>query len=420
MSLPIIIAIACGAGLALGILIMILVNLTRQGGSRRIAAELFERMENDRIRELEAVIARLKESFAALSYEALHQNSEQFLKIADGALKNQTQLGAETLENKKRLIDQTLVAMHQQMEKVEAMIRQLEKDREQKFGEVSQQLKATVAQTARLSDTTSQLNAALSNTRVRGQWGERMAEDVLRLSGLLAGVNYAKQTVTGSGSRPDFTFFLPQGLKVNMDVKFPLDNYLNYLRAEDETQRSAFKMQFLKDVKNRLKEVTTRDYIDPAAHTVDYVLVFIPNEQVFGFLYEASATIFEDALQSKVVMCSPLTLYAFLVVIRQAAENYNLEKTAGEVITLLIHFRKQWDAFCLSLDKVGKRLEEARSEYLTLVSTRRSQLEKPLRAIDGLRREKGFFEPEPAELSSAPENEAAATGPECFPPDERL
>ena len=89
---------------------------------------------------------------------------------------------------------------------------------------------------------------------------------------------------------PDYTFPLPQGRKVNMDVKFPLDNYVRYLEAERDADRETLKAQFLRDVKARIKEVTTRDYINPEENTLDYVLVFIPNEQVYAFINENDPT----------------------------------------------------------------------------------------------------------------------------------
>ena len=120
-----------------------------------------------------------------------------------------------------------------------------------------------------------------------------------------------------SQSRPDYTFLLPQNLKLNMDVKFPLDNYLHYLETDAESDRVKFKSQFLKDVRNRIKEVTTRDYINPEENTVDYMIVFIPNEQVYAFINENDATLLDDDLKTKVILCSPITLYAILAVIRQ-------------------------------------------------------------------------------------------------------
>jgi len=71
--------------------------------------------------------------------------------------------------------------------------------------------------------------------------GERMAEDVLRMAGLVRNINYLKQkTLTNNNLRPDFTFLLPNELKLNMDVKFPLNNYMKYIEAEAETDKNMF------------------------------------------------------------------------------------------------------------------------------------------------------------------------------------
>ncbi|MBU0549628.1 MAG: DNA recombination protein RmuC, partial [Candidatus Omnitrophica bacterium] len=127
------------------------------------------------------------------------------------------------------------------------------------------------------------------------------------------------------------------------------------------------------------------DYINPAANTVDYVILFIPNEQIYAFINESDSSILDEALRNKVILCSPLTLYAILAVIRQAVDNFNLEKTAGQILQLLGTFNKQWGLFIESMDKMGKRIDDARSEFDALVSTRRNQLERPLRQIEQLR-----------------------------------
>ncbi|MEA3470911.1 MAG: DNA recombination protein RmuC, partial [Thermodesulfobacteriota bacterium] len=334
---------------------------------------------------------RVKESFGALSLDALSKNTEEFLKLANERLSKQTESGEKELDGKKKLIDQTLEAMKTDLKGIQDLVVTLEKDREKKFGELSSQLKSASEQTIKLQETAHQLKVALSSTKARGQWGERMAEDVLRLAGFVEGINYRKQkALETAATRPDYTFFLPQDLKVNMDVKFPLDNYLRYLESENDTERERNKNRFLKDVRERIKEVLTRDYINPEENTVDYVIVFIPNEQVYAFINENDATILDEALKNKVILCSPITLYAILAVIRQAVDNFNLEKTAAQILSLLGTFYKQWDSFIRSFDKMGKRIEDVQKEFNHLTSTRRNQLEKPLRKIEDLRRQKGM------------------------------
>lgn len=339
--------------------------------------------------DIEQLAERLKEAFGAISMETL---------------KSQNELAGKELENKKVLIDQRLEDMTKHMEKVTDLVKTLEKDREQKFGELTNHLKTSVEQTSKLHETTNQLHAALSNTKVRGQWGERMAEDVLRLAGFLEGINYIKQKeLDGSKGRPDYTFFLPQDLKVNMDVKFPLDNYLNYLNAEGGDE-AKYKSLFLKDVKQRIKEVASKDYINPADKTVDYMIVFIPNEQVYSFIQESDNTILDVALQNRVILCSPLTLYAILAIIRQAVDNFKLESAAAEILSLLGQFNNQWGRFLESLDKLGKNLSTAQKTFDELSTTRVNQLQRPLGKIEEIRKQRALESTEVVAIQPTDEN----------------
>ena len=383
--------LAFGAGAVFGVAVFLVIHLLRRREAGSLARELMSQTEAEKVKDLDTLLGRIRDSFGALSLEALKRNTDEFLKLANETLSKQSNLGEKELEGKKKLIDQSLEGMKSDLRKVEDLMQSLEKDREQKFGQVSSQLKYTAEQTALLQETTQQLRQALSSTRARGQWGERMAEDVLRLSGFIEGVNYLKQkTLETAAGRPDYTFPLPQGRKVNMDVKFPLDNYVRYLEAERDPDRESLKGQFLRDVKLRIKEVTTRDYINPEESTLDYVLVFIPNEQVYAFINENEPSLLDEALRSKVILCSPFTLYAILAIIRQAMDNFSLEETAGSMLKLMGTFRKQWELFVKSMDKMGKKLEEAQSEFQALSATRRTQLERPLRQIEELRQQKGL------------------------------
>jgi DNA recombination protein RmuC len=329
-----------------------------------------------------------------MSFDALKKTSEEFLKLAESKLGQQTQMGEKDLEGKKQLIDQSLESMRGDLKKMQDLVSGFEMDRVQKYGELSAHLRTAAEQTAKLQDTANHLRQALVSTKARGLWGERMAEDVLQLAGFVEGVNYLRQkALEGAGSRPDYTFQLPQGRKVNMDVKFPLNSYLRYLETENDMEREVQKGQFLRDVRNRLKEVTTRDYINPEDETLDYVLVFIPNEQVYAFINQNDPAIIEEALKNKVILCSPFTLFAILAIIRQAIENFSTAKAANDMLRLIGGFNKEWEKFRESMDKMGRKLEDARDEFQKLSTTRRNKLERPLQKIEDLRLLKGI-EPE--------------------------
>jgi DNA recombination protein RmuC len=393
-------------GFALGLGAAFVLKIIQSKSAKQLADELYAANEALRQQQVSSVIDQVKASFGSLSLEALSKSTDEFLKLAKERLEIQTQAGSKDLESKKSLIDQQLGKMTTELEKVGTLMKDLEKDRVEKFGQLDRQLRVTGEQTQQLLQTTGQLKEALASTKVRGQWGERMAEDVLRIAGFVEGVNYRKQaTISGVGTRPDFTFFLPRSLVVNMDVKFPLENYVKFLESEttgDKQGSEVYRKNFLRDVKSRLKEVAGREYINPAENTVDYVLLFIPNEQVYAFIHEQDASILDEGLRQHVVFCSPVTLFAVLAVIRQATENFSLEQTSREIIALLGSFNKQWGMFVKAMEKMGDYLHRAQEEFVNLTTTRQKQLERPLAKIEELRREKGITIAESEEIPLPP------------------
>ncbi|MBI3809120.1 MAG: DNA recombination protein RmuC [Nitrospirae bacterium] len=383
-----IIVLALAAGFLLGLAAAYVFRL----GQAKTAQELFRESET-----------QLKESFRSLSFDALSTANDEFLKLAKAKLESAREVDANELDKKKALIDQQLQQMTAKLENVSTLMKDLEKDRSEKFGQLAGQLQTAGQQTQALMQTTNSLREALSSTKARGQWGERMAEDVLRLAGFIENVNYLKQkTIEGVGSRPDFTFLLPKSLKLHMDVKFPLDNYIRFLEAGSDGEKAKFRGDFLRDARARVKEITTREYIDAESNTVDYVLLFIPNEQIYAFIHEQDSSILDEGIRNKVVFCSPITLFAVLAVVRQAVDNFALERTSNEILSLLGAFKKQWDEFAAKLDLLGKKIGDVMKEYDALMTTRKRQLEKPLNKIEDLRSQRGLPAATEDEKSTSP------------------
>jgi DNA recombination protein RmuC len=379
------------AGFMLGFGAAFLLRVVQTKTARELAGELFRESESQRKANVDAVVENVKAAFGGLSLDALAKSTEEFLKLAHQRLESEREIGTRELDAKKGLIDQQLQRMTTELEAVSRLMTALEKDRVEKFGELSNHLKLAGEHTATLAQTTAMLREALASTKARGQWGERMAEDILRLAGFVESVNYVKQKVIeGVGSRPDFTFLLPKELTLNMDVKFPLDNYVRFLEAGSDLEKTRFRGDFLKDVRGKIKEVTSRDYINPEQNTIDYALLFIPNEQIYAFIHEHDGLILDEGLRNRVLFVSPLTLFAVLAIIRKSIDSFALEQTSNEILSLLGSFKKQWDEFQKRFEVLGKRIEESQKEYEALATTRKRQLEKPLRRIEELRNQRGL------------------------------
>jgi DNA recombination protein RmuC len=140
-----------------------------------------------------------------------------------------------------------------------------------------------------------------------------------------------------------------------------------------------------------VRELAQREYATVGERpTVDYVLLFLPNEALSSFIYEHDPDLIGHALGQKVVLCSPLTLFAFLGVIRQAFDNFVIEQTSDEILRLLGRFGQQWDKYKESLAILERRFDAAHRELEQLTGPRRRQLEKPLAELEDLRRKRGL------------------------------
>lgn len=378
-------------GFLFGFFTALLFRLRHEKTAKKLAQELLNETEAQKMAHIDLIIENIKSNFGKLSLDALSKSTEEFLKLAKSRFESEREINLKELDEKKGLIDLQLKHMTNKLEDASNLMKNLEKDRINKFGELSGQLNNATKQTAELTRTTNMLRETLANTKARGQWGERMAEDILRHAGFVENINYLKQKVIeGEGSRPDFTFILPENLKLNMDVKFPLNNYTKILEANAESEKDKYRSIFLRDIRTRIKEVTTREYINPEQNTVDCVLLFIPNEQIYSFIHEQDSSILDEGLKKRVILCSPITLFAVLAIIRQSVDNFALERTSNEVLSLLGSFKKQWNEFIKKLELLGKRIEDTQKEYELLTTTRRRQLERPLTKIDNLRKQKGL------------------------------
>jgi DNA recombination protein RmuC len=211
-----------------------------------------------------------------------------------------------------------------------------------------------------------------------------MADDVLRLAGFVEGLNYRRQVTTSTGARPDFTFLLPQDRVLHMDVKFPFENWLKLVEAKDDAERQRTGAAFVRDVRGRIGEVAQRSYVAPTEGTLDFAVLFIPNEQVMAAALELEPALLDEALRKAVVLASPATLFAVLGVIRRTADSFRLAEASRDIVALLSGFREAWSGYLAESERVGKALDEAVAAFDRLRGLRVRRLEQRLAGLDRL------------------------------------
>ena len=309
--------------------------------------------------------------------QVLENANKQLVLMANEKLDAGKKEISNDLGSKKEAIEKLVSQVLEELAKNNTRLENVEKERIGTFAALKQTMESQKILTEQLSVTTEGLKNVLSNNQLRGQFGEQIAEDLLRMSGFVRGTDYDfNKEQAGSETRPDFTVFMPDGTRINVDSKFPYNNLQKYVETEDKGAKAELLKLFVTDIKNKIKQVTTRDYINPADKTVDFVILFIPNEMIFSFIYDKMNEVWLDAMKNKVIMAGPFSFTAILRMVRQAYQNFKYQENTHKIITHIKEFEKQFQKYNEEFVKIGQRLESTTKQFNEVDSARTKQLVK--------------------------------------------
>lgn len=350
-SLLVIIALIGGVLLGVGI------SFLFKRGSKKATEEMEDSISN-----------KLNE----LLPDVLSKANEDLVRMANEKLSSETKQNRVDLENKREEITRIVKEMEKYMKGAE-------KERIDTYSALKTSVDESRKITEQLSVSTEGLKKVLSDNQVRGQFGEQVAEDLLKMAGFVKGVDYEfNKQQEGTKTRPDFSVFLPDGTRINVDSKFPYANLQKMSETDDKGMKLAYMKDFEKDVREKIKQVTSRDYISPEDNTVDFVILFIPNEMIFSYIYDKMPEICQEAVEKRVVLAGPFSFTAMLRMIRQSYENFRVQKNIHNIIGHVKEFEKEFGVFSEAFYKIGDRLDSLHKQYTDVSTTRFRQLERKM------------------------------------------
>ena len=321
------------------------------------------------------IAKHLEGKFHEMFPRLLQNANQQLITMADQKLVAEKQEIKTDLQNKKSAIEDIVKRLHDELEKSNKRIENAEKDRVGSFKELKTEIEHNRRLTEQLSVTADGLKKVLSNNQLRGQFGEQVAEDLLRMCGFVSGVDYYfNKTLKESDSRPDFTILLPDGVKINVDVKFPYANLQKMTETDDKAAKQEYVKAFERDIKEKIKQVTGRNYINPEENTVDFVILFIPNEMIFSYVYDKMQEIWADGMKQKVIFAGPFNFTAILRLIRQSYANFKIQKDIRKIISHIRAFEAEFEKYNEEFEKIGERISSLSDQYERVNITRTKKL----------------------------------------------
>ncbi len=323
-------------------------------------------LERENFKQQTDAQRQLATVFSSLSSEALRNNNDAFLKLAQENLK-QFQIKAEAdLSTKEKAIENLVKPIREALTKTETQIREIENERKQSFGALNQHLESLAKAHEQLQGETRNLVTALRRPEVRGKWGELTLKRVVELAGMVDRCDFFEQpqVETEQGViRPDMIVRLPNEREIVVDAKTPLDGYLNAIETNDDPTKQAELIRHARNVRERIKELASKGYWNQFKQAPDFVVMFIPGEQFLSAATEVDRDLIEYALKQKIIISTPTTLVALLRAVAYGWRQQSLEKNAEKIKELGEELYTRVAKFTEHLTNIGKSLGKTVENY---------------------------------------------------------
>ena len=215
-------------------------------------------------------------------------------------------------------------------------------------------------------------------SKVQGNWGERVLEELLESQGLQCGIHYERESVirdkdgnvvktdTGGNLRPDVILHLDTNREVIIDSKVSLTAFMDYINAETDDKRQEYLKQHIDSIQKHVKELSKKDYssyIQKPKLKMDYVIMFVPHTGALWTALNAQPNLWRSAMEQNVFIADEQTLFAALKMINLTWSQIKQAENHERVYDLANEMLNRVGLFLKSFNEMGKNLEKANASY---------------------------------------------------------
>ena len=421
-------ALVTGAALALGALLGFLLGqlraLKRSGTLRaelevaRAQLEAERRAQSERSGALAQAEQRLRESFDSLAAQALKNNNELFLAVARETLGREQALSQSGMKERETAIAQLIQPLRSALEKTEQQVQSLERERREAYTALRTQIETLASGQSQLQRETRNLVTALRRPEVRGRWGEVTLRRLVELAGLTEHCDFTEQAhIEGPDGalRPDMVVHMPESRDLVIDVKTPLDAYLEALEAASDEARQGALRRHAQQLEARIRQLASKSYWAQFEHSPQFAVLFLPGDQFLAAALAERPDLIEAALRQNIIIATPSTLMALLKTVAYGWRQSAMADNAALIRGLGQELHRRLGSFISHLQRMGQRLDAAVDAYNAAVGSLERQVLPQARRFSelGVPAEAPLAELEPLEqpvrsLSARPPEEPSS------------
>jgi DNA recombination protein RmuC len=363
---------ALAAGLLLGILVAWLFMRSRyrrlQEYNRLLETRIKnqEALQTERDAAYEAATTRLATAFSNLANQSLQSNSETFLRLAEQNLGAQQERAKRELGEREQAVENLVKPIREALHQSQQQISELEKSRSEAYGNIKAQLASMQTSQQSLAQETQNLVKALRRPEVRGRWGEITLKRLVELAGMVEHCDFQEQVHTSADDkiyRPDMIVRMPDNRELVVDVKTPLDAYLDAVDAQDDAQRELGLKRHARNVREHIRKLSSKSYWEQCSRSPEFVILFIPGDQFLSAALNEDPDLIENALSQQIILATPTSFVALLKAVAYGWRQLALAENAEEIRRLAEDLYGRLGTFVGHLGRVGKQLASSVENY---------------------------------------------------------